>query len=1504
MTRIIANVLVALCCAAVAGAGNRAVTVSSQASGDRGTWRNLTNGNSVSYVQVDPRTGEVWSAGSGGAVRWDPVTETYAKFTAVDGLATNVVTALAIDADGTKWFGSEGGGVSRLKADGTWSVFTPTVWGSSVGADLITDIAFDSRGNSWFANYFGSVIRLSKDGDWREIDLDPNGFEVSDVDGVAVDREDNVWLASEAGAVRLAQDGTITRFDRRDGLFPDDAWSVEVDRQGAVWVGTSGSASRREPNGRWTNHQVQGGVRGMAFGQNGQAWFDTGAGLAYLKADGSFFYHFWLLTGSVTIDADGAVWATPGDGLVKLTGRPDEPELTWFKTPDQLPHLDAVSIAIDSHGNKWMGGWSGGITRLGPDGVAERFGDLPEVDGVREIESIAEDTLGNLWFASARNGVIRRSQDGTWSHITEADGLPSDSVGEIAPDLDGSVWIESGDGVSRRFPDGSWRTYTQADGLLDDDIRSVAVDRLGNRWFGGRGGVTRLSANGAWSTLTSPWAQAGQFLRIEDIFFDSHGNTWFISADATLEMPVPHFTLTRYAADGSWRSLGLSDQFDALYGFNGASDPAGNVWLVPSWKDGGPVLRLGPDGTWTRFGATDGVGSIQPSAVAVDPRSGDVWIALSDGGGISAYTPNPVGASCKSPTALTTGADVTAQLDAADTTHVYAISVPAPFTRVEIAIPDTDNTVAVDVFRDCDTTAGPATGRHIGPSTGRHIGGEQRLVFDVALQTGTYFVAVSTKTDQVRFPLRYRLRIGLTPVDPNAKHTLILTHEPLVQTLFGLNGDDPELLAWRQGMQDLAELPSVGGLLVRNVQADTNDAVQAAYSRWILRPNDAARANAVAEALRDWIWALRRELPRIKYIVLAGDDRVIPHLRASILERRGQTDWRTETSYAAEGTIDVDSGVGTALQLDFTLTDDVYGARQPVVWGDGQELYVPELAVGRLVERPRQMSAVIGAFMASQGTLKLQRGLVAASNHPNDAFMMDAAGRVDDELSRAGLDRSARTPELVGTAWSTDLLRQRLFGSRRDLAFLATHATHAQYLMPDNDAIQSQEIVAAGGSLTGVLAFGLACHGGLNVPGPDHRQPLDFPEAWLGRGGTLVGTTGWAYGMDHGLLGYQESLVVDFARLLLAGGGSAVGDALVTAKQRYFQEHDLNAKHVKTLASTVLYGLPMYRVEPPQAPAAVSSTADATGTEPRVMVSDPPPASDGPDTPTQTGSQMQVFRDRTYTLPTDRLALVTTTVGNYYTFSGLRPRVESGEPIQPKIRFTLGEVTFDERVIFEPRGVVLTRAEYHDVPNFQPLIEWAQVFGGHPASLDQAPRFDEPGWYPRVPVTLRRIDRTRGAGTLLVGQVWANLLISAGQFNAATKTERLFDRIVLDEYYSAAPDRNGPVVQAVDTAASGTVTQLRVRASDEGGLARVLVAYSVMDRPWQSLELRHDGGGGAWNGEIPTAASYIVQVVDNAGNVTTVDDRGDVNRPCTAFCVREPTRVFMPSAQKTLEAMP
>ena len=74
------------------------------------------------------------------------------------------------------------------------------------------------------------------------------------------------------------------------------------------------------------------------------------------------------------------------------------------------------------------------------------------------------------------------------------------------------------------------------------------------------------------------------------------------------------------------------------------------------------------------------------------------------------------------------------------------------------------------------------------------------------------------------------------------------------------------------------------------------------------------------------------------------------------------------------------------------LSDDPYASTSPVRFFT-RELYLPTLAVGRLVETPAQIQRQIAAFQSAGGLLNPKTSLTTGYD-----FLSDGARAIDDEL--------------------------------------------------------------------------------------------------------------------------------------------------------------------------------------------------------------------------------------------------------------------------------------------------------------------------------------------------------------------------------------------------------------------------------------------------------------------------------------------------------------------------
>ncbi len=174
-------------------------------------------------------------ATGGGSVVWFVTEKGVARFdgsnwtvynTSNSGLPTNnYVAAIAVEADGTAWFGTYGSGIASF--DGTtWTTydFTDIGW-MMMGAE---SIAIDDDGVKWFAAS-GSVARFD-DSTWTTYSLGDLGCSAgSTVRNMDIDSNGSKWLATDSLGVAVLYGGDDHSVIANATWLDDTHWRATYD---------------------------------------------------------------------------------------------------------------------------------------------------------------------------------------------------------------------------------------------------------------------------------------------------------------------------------------------------------------------------------------------------------------------------------------------------------------------------------------------------------------------------------------------------------------------------------------------------------------------------------------------------------------------------------------------------------------------------------------------------------------------------------------------------------------------------------------------------------------------------------------------------------------------------------------------------------------------------------------------------------------------------------------------------------------------------------------------------------------------------------------------------------------------------------------------------------------------------------------------------------------------------------------------------------------------------
>jgi len=735
---------------------------------------------------------------------------------------------------------------------------------------------------------------------------------------------------------------------------------------------------------------------------------------------------------------------------------------------------------------------------------------------------------------------------------------------------------------------------------------------------------------------------------------------------------------------------------------------------------------------------------------------------------------------------------------------------------------------------------------------------EEQVATGIWNQSGWYHLLVAGHNGANDPAVSYTLQITVSPgvplidpafeppvfeqpelVSPTVK-TLILTHRGRMESRYGV--DDIEDLM--DDLDVLAAAPEVAGLVV---SLDTYQPIAQTYDLWTENITNPVHANLTAATIKAMLAVTRTAYPDLENILIVGDDEIVPFRR--IPDETGLANEESYVSYLLPET-----ALAASFRERYFLSDDYYADFDPIPWR-GRGLFLADYAIGRLVERPEEMSAAIQAFLA-QPVLTATTGLVVGYD-----FLTDQAETIRDEMTSGGT-----IPEtLINDYWQADDLRDLWLHQRHDLNSISAHFDHWRAIPPEpaGGVVTPTDVVNTTAELSGSVHFSVGCHSGFSAPDEQvTAQGQDFPQALLGRGAVWVANTGFGYG-DADAVGYSEQLMALFARHLSAG--NTVGQALRRAKVEYLNTtglHSFSPYDEKVLAEATLYGLPMLRVQMPggMAEAAVRSTFGSLSE----------PAS----CPTGLTCQQAVL---TPVYEAHTVATVQAT-GTYYSVQG-EVEINEGQPIQPRTSLS---ITLDGMMA---RGTVFEGGQYQTFHAFDPVV--TRVI------TDEIRTREEPGfgfkeWTPSTWDLINSVHTPEG---------WQQqLVVIPAQYQATTEqmgVERRFDVMTYTVYYSTTKDTIPPSIWVVRQVTDTDMLTVEVEVTDFSGVTRVAVAHTTGDGLWQTVDLTQIADPNTWVGFLPSrpGLEYFAQAVDGGGNVAISDNKG-------WYFGLPPYRIYLPLVAK------
>ena len=215
---------------------------------DGNNWTNYTSSDGlptdgINDIRCDAN-GNIWFATYAGLSKFNGTS--FTNYSVADGLSMDLITNVTTDDQNNVWLGTLGAGISKF--DG--SVFTNFGASSNIIDTNIISIMVDHNGNKWAGTFYGVSVFNNTDvwsADYTFLD----GLYGDYIRDIEEDSQGNIWFGI---FVDYLFDGAITKFDGTNwvsysvpqGLVDVQVKRLAIDQQDNIWIATGSGVSKFE----------------------------------------------------------------------------------------------------------------------------------------------------------------------------------------------------------------------------------------------------------------------------------------------------------------------------------------------------------------------------------------------------------------------------------------------------------------------------------------------------------------------------------------------------------------------------------------------------------------------------------------------------------------------------------------------------------------------------------------------------------------------------------------------------------------------------------------------------------------------------------------------------------------------------------------------------------------------------------------------------------------------------------------------------------------------------------------------------------------------------------------------------------------------------------------------------------------------------------------------------------------------------------------------------------
>jgi signal transduction histidine kinase/ligand-binding sensor domain-containing protein len=545
----------------------------------------------------------------------------------VDMIDSQPITALAQDARGLIWIGTQGG---LVRYDGyRFRKFVHNINDPfSIAGDYVNALLAAKDGRLWVGTLSDGVSVFDPATERfthiRHDEKKSDSLGGGMIWDLAEDQQGGIWIATEQGLHHLPRSSKrlvqFTHASHSHSLMDDKVRSLLWDKTGRLWVGSNSGLQRLASDGKTFETIMSGkSVEALFQAQDGKVWLGTREyGAAWIMAGG-------VPSGGVPLGgapSDGAppepvkvnwlplaqlshpwvhkiiqaqpdqIWLATFGGGINIVAASDGHLLQTLRHDSALTSSlamdDIKPMLLDRSGWLWVGTWGAGLQRMNASNNMVRIlrHSPKQANGLSHpnIRSVLELSNGNLLFGSNGNGIdvfdkqqglikSYKPHDAKASGTNLSESLPDATITALAQTSDGSIWAGTRQaGVIRQLAGSA--TWVAVPGWSEFRVRKFLSSRDGSLFVGTTRGVVRWRPGTTLSTDEIPAVERFETLtdkqgkpmqsNVNSMAQDEQGRIWIGSSYGLWLQETPESGLIPIHAEPNRPTGLISDYIGSL----------------------------------------------------------------------------------------------------------------------------------------------------------------------------------------------------------------------------------------------------------------------------------------------------------------------------------------------------------------------------------------------------------------------------------------------------------------------------------------------------------------------------------------------------------------------------------------------------------------------------------------------------------------------------------------------------------------------------------------------------------------------------------------------------------------------------------------------------------------------------------------------------------------------------------------------------------------------------